>query len=241
MKKFVFSLSAIAFLFSGWMSQAQTVDEILKKYFETTGQDKMVKVKTMTTTGKMSQGSMDLPFLLYNSRPLNLRMELTFQGQKIIQVFDGTNGWMINPMTGSMAPQDMPPVMIKQMKEQADMDGMLYNYKEKGSTLEFAGKEEMEGTEVYKLKLTNKDGDITYFYIDTDSNILLKTTAKRSIQGNEIEGSTLYGNYQMVEGIAVPFSITSVASGQPGAEIILEKVEFNKEVPDSLFSKPAGN
>ena len=241
MKKLTWFVTGIVLFLSGVVLQAQTADEILKDYFNAIGQDKTIKVKTVTTTGKITQGGMDLPFIMYNSRPLKLRMEFTIQGQKIIQAFDGTNGWMINPMAGSLAPQDMGPDQIKQLKQQADMDGLLYNYKEKESTLEYSDKDEVDGTEVYKLKLTDKNGDITYYYIDTDSNILLKTTAKRTIQGNELEGNTLYSNYQMIDEMAVPFSIATVINGQTVAEIVVEKVDFDKEVPDSLFVKPAGN
>jgi len=237
MKNYLMIFTILGLLFSGMASQAQSADEIVNDYFLATGHDKTVKIKTMTTTGKILQGGMELPFVMYNARPSKLRMEISIQGQKIIQAFDGTNGWMINPMTGSLDPQDMNPDQVKQLQQQADMDGLLYNYKEKGSTLEYSGKDEVEGTEVYKLKLTDKNNDITYYYIDTDSNILLKTTAKRTIQGTEIEGNTLYGNYQMVEGMAIPFSITTMVNGQVAAEIVVEKTSFDKEVPDSIFVK----
>ncbi|MQY78807.1 MAG: outer membrane lipoprotein-sorting protein [Bacteroidetes bacterium] len=181
---------------------------------------------------------MEFPFTTVLKRPKMLRIESTIQGQKMIQVFDGENGWMINPMMGTLEPQDMDPETVKQLRSQADMDGELYNYKEKGHEVEYMGIDEMEGTEVHKIKLTRKDGDVTIYYIDADAYVVLKATGKRKVQGVEVEGESTFGNYKMVEGIVFPFSITSGVAGQPGAQVVIDTVILDKPVTDSLFIRP---
>jgi outer membrane lipoprotein-sorting protein len=238
MKKLLLVLLGVALLSFGKSIIAQDLDDILKNYFETAGQDKLLQVNTITMDANIMVQGMELPFKLVLKRPKMLRIETTIQGQKIIRVFDGENGWMINPMMGTLEPQDMDTEMVKQLRSQADMDGELYNYEEKGHTVEYLGTDEMEGTEVHKIKLTRKDGDETIFYIDADAYVILKATGKRKIQGVEVESESTFSNYKMVEGIVFPFSITSGVAGQQGAQIVIDTVLLDKPVADSLFVKP---
>ena len=212
---------------------------MLKNYYDAIGIENLKNVKTLNFTGKVVQGGMELPFTMYLARPMKYRMDITVQGQQIVQAFDGKNGWMVNPMMGSTEPQDLPPEQLKQMKKQADFEGELYNYEKKGSTLELVGDEDFEGTKVYKLKLTDKDGDITYYYIDSDTYVVIKTNAKRTINGTEVEGETLYSNFQMVDGMAFPYSISTGMNGQTMAEIVIDKVDFGKKLDPTFFDKPA--
>lgn len=237
MKKLFSALFALCMVFSINL-QAQDLEEILEGHFDVVGQEKLATINTMKMIGNIVQGAMELPFLMYMSRPLKIKMEISIQGQKMIQAFDGESGWYINPMAGTLDPQDMGPDMVKDMKEQADFDGDLYNYEEKGSTLEFIGTEEAEGTEVFNLKLTKEDGDITNYFIDTETYIVLKTTAKRLIQEVEVESETILGNYQMIDGMAFPFSISTVMNGQIVAEIVITEVDFDVKIEDELFVKP---
>lgn len=237
MKKLFSVLFALSIVFSLNL-QAQDLEEILENHFDVVGQDKLLKINTIKTIGNVVQGGMELPFTMYMSRPMKFRMEISIQGQQIIQAFDGESGWLINPMAGTLDPQDMGPDELKQMKEQADMDGELYNYKEKGSTLELIGTEEAEGTEVYNLKLTKENGDVSHYFIDTETYIILKTTTKRMIQGVEIEGETILGNYQMIDGMAFPFSISTGMNGQIMVEIVITEFIFDVDMDDDFFSKP---
>ena len=235
MKKFISTLFALTFILS---LNAQNLEEILKSHFDVVGQEKLVKINTIKTIGNVVQGGMELPFVMYMSRPMNFRMEISIQGQQIIQAFNGESGWLINPMAGTLDPQDMGPDELKQMKEQADIDGELYNYEGKGSKLELIGTEEAEGTEVYNLKLTKENGDVSNYYIDTETFIILKTISKRMVQGVEVEGESVMGNYQMINGMAIPFSISSGMNGQVMAEIVITEVAFDVPIEDGFFEKP---
>ena len=228
-------IALLSILFS---VQAQNLDKILENHFDAVGQEKLLKLKTLSFSGKIVQGGMELPFNMYMSRPMKFRMDITVQGQKIISAFDGEKGWYINPMMGTTDPQDMDPEQIKDMRKQADLDGELYNYEKKGSKLELIGTEDFEGTDVYKLKLTDKEGDITYMFIDSETYVIIKTTSKRMIQGTEIESESLLSNYQMIDGLAFPFSISTGANGQTMMEIEMEKVEFDNKMDNSFFAKP---
>ena len=187
---------------------------------------------------------MELPFTMKQKRPGKMRMDATMQGSVMVQAFNGTEGFMIAPWTGSTDPQDINEDQVKQFKEMADMNGKLYDYKKKGSTLELIGSEEMEGTDVYKLKLTEKtekeaeDGDVTYFFIDSESFVILKQTAKRKMQGNEFESETYLSNYKQVNEIALPHSMETKINGTTQSQITFEEVKFNEEMADDMFERP---
>jgi hypothetical protein len=119
------------------------------------------------------------------------------------------------------------------------MDGMLWNWKDKGYTVTFDGKEDMEGTSCFKVKLVTKDGDTFTYYIDSDSYILLRTNTKLKIMGNETNTDTYYSNYRQIEGMAVPGKIENKMNGQSAGTIVVDTVVINTVLPDSLFQKPA--
>jgi hypothetical protein len=229
----------VLFLVLGTTLPAQSVEEILKEHFSAIGQDNMLKLNTQRLSGKMVQSGLEIPFIQMGKRPAKVRVEGTFQDLTFIQTFNGKEGWSINPFAGVTDPQQMTDDDLKGMRYQADMDGMLWNWNEKGYTVTFDGKEDMEGTSCFKIKLETKEGDTFTYYIDSDSYILLRTNTKMKIMGNETESDTYFSNYSMVEGIAVPGKIDTKMKGQLMGTLVIEKVEMNIELDDALFEKPA--
>ncbi|MFZ0470985.1 MAG: outer membrane lipoprotein-sorting protein [Bacteroidales bacterium] len=228
----------VLFLIAGNSMMSQSLDDILKEHFSAIGQDNILKVNTQKLTGKMLQGGIEIPFTQMAKRPEKIRIEGTFQGLTFIQTFNGMEGWMLNPFTGVTDPQPMSEDDLKGMRYQADMDGMLWNWKEKGYTVAFDGKEDMEGTSCFKIKLDTKEGDSFTYYIDADSYLMLRTNSKMKVMENETESDTYYSNYTMVEGMAVPGKIETKMKEQLVATLIIDKVELNTELDDALFEKP---
>jgi len=239
MKKSI-ALSVIAFLMVVITGNAQEMklDDVLKAYYKASGVEKMKDWTTLQEKGKQIAQGMEFPFTITSKRPLKLRIEADVQGTKMIQAFDGQQGWSIIPWSGSSAPQDMTADQIKSMKEQADMEGLLYNWKEKGHQAELLGKEDMEGSPVYKIKLVKANGDVDLYFIDAENYVLLKTTSKVKMQGNETEVENLYTNYQDVKGVLIAGTMTTKIKDQTVSQIVTEKTEVNVPVSDSLFIKP---
>lgn len=232
-------LIALVVLLCATVVSAQTLDEVLAKNYKARGGlDRLKSKKTVKLTGKMMMGGMELPLVVINKRPNLYRSEVTVQGQKIVQAYDGKSGWMINPMMGSSDPIDVPAAELKAMKEQADFDGYLIGWKEKGHKLELVGKEEIEGADAYHIKVTTKDTTVRHVYVDADSYLEIQQKGKYPAQGKEIEITTSMGNYKMVDSLMVPFSTEGKADGKPFQQLMVEKVEFDVPVADSIFAKP---
>jgi len=228
----------VLFLIAGNSLMSQSLDDILKEHFSAIGQDNIIKVNTQKLTGKMLQGGIEIPFTMMTKRPGKIRVEGTFQGLTFIQNYNGKEGWNLNPFAGVTDPQPMSEEDLKEMHYQADMDGMLWNWNEKGYTVTFDGKDDMEGTSCYKIKVDTKEGDSFTYYIDSDSYLLLRSNTKMQRLGNEIESDTYFSNYNMVEGIAVPGKIETKMKDQLMGTLVIENVELNTELDDTLFEKP---
>lgn len=222
----------------GSIAQSQSLDDILKKHFTAMGQDNLLKINTQKLTGKLIQSGIEIPFIQMAKRPDKVRVEGTFQGLTFIQTFNGKEGWNINPFTGVTEPQPFSEDELKSMRYQSDMDGMLWNWKEKGYTVTFDGNEDMEGTSCFKIKLLTKEGDAFTYYIDSDSYVMIRSNTKIKVMGNETEADTYYANYMQVEGIAVPGKIETKMKEQLVMTLVIDKVELNTELADSLFEKP---
>lgn len=221
---------------------AQTVDELLAKNHEAKGGlEKLRAVKSVRATGTMMAGpGMEFPFVMMNKRPNSTRLEFTFQGMTGMQVYDGKTAWMSMPFMGRKEPEPMPPDQAKDFAEQADFDGPLMDYKQKGHTIELVGKEQVEGADTYKLKVTLKDGAVRHYYLDAETYLEIKVEAKRTIRGTEVEGESYFGDYKEVGGMMMAHSIESGAKGSPQRQkLTIETVELNPEIDDSLFAMPA--
>jgi outer membrane lipoprotein-sorting protein len=227
---------------TGAAVQAQTADEIINKHIEARGgKDKIKAVQSERVTGKMVMGQgMEAPVTMELARPNKMRMEFTLQGMTGIQAYDGKTGWSVMPFMGKTDPEKMSAEEIKQTEDQADMDGLLVDYKEKGHQVEYVGKEDVEGTPAYKLKVTKKNGDVVNVYIDADSYMDIRETGKVKARGQEIESQTTYGDFKKVDGLVFPFSIEQKPQGAPaGMVITISKIEVNPTVDSARFAMPA--
>ncbi len=234
-------LKLISIVFFGLLlnvSIAQDLDEILEAHFEAVNQDAVVSLKGMHITGKSGRGGQEFDFELWQKRPGMFRMEVDIQGMKMIQVYDGEKGYLVAPWTGTMAPQEMGETEANQMKEQADIDGDLWDWKEKGSILTLEDSEDFEGTEVFVLKIIKENGDVKTYFLDADSYLPIKVESKIQMQGAEVKVEAFMSNYKEVDGMVTPFYIENRMDGQVVSSITIEEVIFNPEFADDLFNKP---
>lgn len=223
-------------------ARAETLEEILAKHWEAQGG--LAKIKAVSSyrlTGKMAMGpGMEAPFLMEKKRPQSMRIEFTLQGMTGVQAYDGKQGWMTMPFMGKKDPERIPSEMADQFAQQAEFDEPLLDWKEHGHQVELVGKEDMEGTAVWKLKVTRKNGDVDYNYLDAETFLTLKAEGKRTVRGTEMDGESTLGDYKSVDGIMIAHSIESGIKGEPQRRrLTIEKVEVNPALDDSRFAMPA--
>jgi outer membrane lipoprotein-sorting protein len=221
---------------------AQTADEIIAKYIKAIGgKEKIEAIKTLRRTGKYTGGGgFEAVIVQENKRTNMVRREFTFQGMIGVTAYDSKAGWKIEPWNGKKDVETLGEEELKSIIEDADFDGPLIDYQQKDNKVEFIGTEPVEGTETYKLKVRLENGDIRYFFMDTDSCVPIKIETKRMVRGAEQESETMLGDYKEVAGVYFPYSFESGAKGSSQkSQITYEKIEANVTLDDSRFQPPA--
>jgi outer membrane lipoprotein-sorting protein len=219
---------------------AQTVDEVIAKNIQAHGGlEKLKTVQTIRATGKFSQGSFSAGFMQENKRPGKVREEALIQGLAQIQAYDGKTGWQVSPFGGRKDAELLSQDDLKSLMIDADIDGPLVDYKEKGHKAELVGHDSVEGTDCYKVKLTLKNGDVRYYFLDTDSFLEIKMENQSNIRGAVQFTENYYGDYEQVNGLYFPFAFEGGEKGNPvRTRYTVQKIEVNVALADSLFSMP---
>lgn len=235
-------VSLLAVILYAFSLSAQTVDEIIARNLEAHGGvAKLKAIQSMRLTGNFETTGMQAGFTQVFKRPLKMRLDATVQGVTLTQAYDGQNGWEIIPFTGKNTPGPMNADDLKRTREDADLDGPLMDYKQKGNTVQLIGKEKVDGVDAYHLQVTLKNGEIRHLYLDATTYLTTKESGKTVMQGQETDIENKFSDFREVNGIKFPFSVEQrSADGQmPEQKITLQKVDLNVPVEDSFFKMPA--
>lgn len=245
MKRFFIAFIAIV---SSISIQSQTVDEILDNYFENIGgKEKLASVKGLKMTAEVNQGGMQIPLEIYRMSDGRQMTVINFQGKEIKQgVFDGETLWSTNFMT--MKAEKSDTESTENMKlEVKDFPDSFLDYKNKGYSVELLGTETIDGAETFKIKLTKtpitvdgkKEDNIAYYFFDSENFVPIAMHSEiKSGPGKGMMSETTMSDYDEVDGLYFPFSMTQGVKGQPGQPITIKKIELNPVVDDNEFKFP---
>jgi hypothetical protein len=242
-----FSLILLCFFAFAGIANAQTADDVLKKYFENIGGlENWKKVKALKATGKVNAGGMELPLEMLYTDAGKVRMKFELQGKELIQqAFDGTVAWSTNFQTMKAEKNDNEAT--ENMKRAGnEFPDPFIDYSKKGFKVEMLGKEQAEGVDCFKIKLTKtpvlSEGkeveNVTFYFFDAENYVPILTESE--IKSGPMKGKisqTLFSDYKEVSGLYFPFAMTSKLKGTPqGQTINFLTVEVNPVVNESLFT-----
>ena len=219
-----------------------TVDELVTKNVEAKGGAEALRaLQSLRLSGKMlvNQGQLELGYAQTKKRPGSVRTEVSLQGMTAVQAYDGSQAWQISPFQGRKDPEKMSADDAKPLIEEAEIDGPLVDWKAKGSTVEYLGTEDIDGTEAHKLKVVRKTGDTSYVYLDPDHFLEIRTVTQRVQRGMQVEVETDIGDYEKIAGVFLPFSFEAGEKGSSNKQqLIIEKAEPNVSADDTIFTFP---
>jgi outer membrane lipoprotein-sorting protein len=200
-------------------------------------------VQTITMSGKLEAGgtqNTELPFALEMKRPRKTRLELQFNGQTAVQVYDGVNGWKLRPFLNRRQVEPYTPEELKAASLQADLDGPLMDYNAKGTKVEVQGIQTVEGRQAYNLKLTLKSGQGLHVWVDAETFLDVKVDGTpRRLDGKYHPVETYFRDFRQVKGLMVPYVLETAVEGAKRTEKIrIESVVVNPKLEDSHFTKP---
>ena len=227
------ALGLVAFLITGSVF-AQSVDEIVNKHIDAIGgAANWKKVNSMRMEANVSAQGMDVPVIISQVHNKASKQEYTVMNMTGYSIITTEGGWNFNPFMGQTAPEPMTADEVKAGQEQLDLQGELLDYKAKGHTVEMMGKEDVDGTECYKLKLTRKSGRESIYLIDPKTYYIVRSVSKMTLNGQEQSMTVNMSNYQKLpEGIVVAFTMEN---GSAPAPINITKVEVNPKIDDAVF------
>jgi photosystem II stability/assembly factor-like uncharacterized protein len=227
-------------------AHALTADEIVARHVEARGgAAKLQALQSLRMTGKVIFGGDDFAltaeFGLVSRRPDSIRREVTLQGLTAIDAYDGKESWSVDPFNGRRDPFRTAADESRGLAQDADFEGALIHAREKGHKVEYLGTEDVDGTPAHKLRVSLKDGDIQYVYLDPDQFLEIRRVSERHVRGSERINETDFGSYVQVDGVWIPSAIESGRKGGPkNMRVTVERAEGNVPVDDALFRFPAG-
>ena len=182
----------------------------------------------------------ELPFVMELSRGRKQRLEIQFNGQTAIQVYDGTQGWKVRPFLNRHEVEKFTPDELKAAAQQSDLDGFLIDYAAKGSTVELAGVEQVEGRGAYKLKVTDKNGYARHVWVDAEKFLEVKVEGTpRRLDGKYHPVAIFLRDYRPVNGLMMPYLLETTVEGVRGTEKIeIDEIVSNPKLEASKFAMP---
>ena len=233
----------LALLCCSLLAMSQTADELVNKNIQAKGgMDKMKAIKTVRMTGKMEGPNIPPAKVSQeNMRPKLVRETFSIQGMTAVQAYDGSTGWQIQPFGGKKDPMLMGDDDMRDLLIDADFDGPLVEYQEKGNKVEYLGHDVVDGDDALRLKVTLKNGDIVYYYLDPDTYLEIRKETQEFIRGSIRENVIDLGSYKQAGGVMFPFSVASGPKNDPSSwqYVTYEKIEVNVPLETSEFAVPA--
>ena len=221
-------------------ASAQTAEELVAKNLQARGGvEKIRAVNTLKMSGKVYVG-INAEFSQEQKRANMIRQNFTVQGMTEIEAYDGSVGWKISPFEGRKDAEMLGEDDMRNLVEDADIDGPLADYQAKGNKVEYLGHDLVDGDDAYKLKVTLKNGDLVYYYLDPDTYLEIKTEKQQFIRGSVRESEQLLGSYKQVDGVYYPFSMEVGTKGSgEHARYTIGSIVVNTPIEDSYFKMPA--
>jgi hypothetical protein len=220
---------------------AQTADELIAKNIQARGGlEKMKAIKTLRMKGRFEGGGgFTASVGQENQRPELIRQTFSLQGMTAVEAYDGSAGWQIQPFNGKKDPELLGEDDLRDLLLDADFDGPLVDYKEKGSTVEYLGHDVVDGDDALRLKVTLKNGDIIYDYLDPDTFMEIRREIQQFIRGSQRDRVVGLGSYKPVNGVMYPFSISQGPKNNPNAQTTtVQKIEANVTIDPADFNLP---
>jgi len=226
---------------------APTLDEVIAQSIAARGGiEKLTAVQTARVTGRMSMGSMEIPFTMEWKSPNRVRMSYTTQGETAVRAFDGTSAWLLDPFRGGPEPERMTGRDTAGMAQEADfLLGPLVDWQKKGHRVRLVGRTEVAGVPAYDLEISLENGNVLHDFLDTETflTVLQLSTHEQGDQVVEVE--TAVDNYRSVDGLMLPFRLKSTLKGAPrGAAsqtVTVDAYELGGPITDDRFAFPAAD
>jgi hypothetical protein len=215
-------------------AQGQTVDDIINKHIGAMGgRQKIMSLSGAFMTGTFTAMGTTSPINITTTKKhmIGSRIDIEANGTNNYQIITPTNGWIFTPVQGDKEPRPLLEDQFKVGQVQLDLHGPFINHKEKGIKIEMAGKDSVDDELCYKLKVTSPNTNVTVYFINSKSDLIVKTSTKMFQFGKLEDVETTYSDYkQNADGYW--FAYTNAG---PRGATHYDKIVTNIPVDEKIF------
>ncbi len=222
---------AFASLFAVSTISAQTVDEVINRHIDSLGgKEKIEKIKNVVMEGSLTVQGMSISVTTTVVQNKLMRNDISVGGSKNFDMTTDKDGWVFMTFQGMQKPEPKTAEDVKEAQTDLDLTGTLLNYAGKGHKAELLGKEDVEGTECFKIKVTLASGKEETYFIDPTSYMIVRSTSKKKVNGQEVELTSDMSDYKVVDGVKMPHSVS-----QAFGTVIMTSIKANQTIDEKLY------
>lgn len=224
-----------------WLSNiivAQDVDEIIAKHIAAHGgQEAWDKVEALKITGNFTAFSLEKDYTSLKTKEGLYYGDFNLGEVNVIEGFDGKTGWTIDPWQEMDYARNLNAGELNAFFQKAEFFTPFFNYKEKGHTVEYKGKETLEGIEVYVLNLTRANGKVETWYLDAETHLEFICKSDWVDFARIMPSEVFFDDFRDVDGLILPF-FSERTFWQRDRILQIEEVKINPEIDDGIFNMP---
>lgn len=169
------------------------------------------------------------------AHPNLVAMKITIPGVgDMLQGFDGTNGWSMDPFQG---PRLIEGAELAQMTDEAEFASVLRESPNIAS-METTEVVTLGGGQCYKVKVVRKSGRETFDCYSVESGLLIGAFATQESAMGKIEAVSEFADYQEFNGLRQPTKITLSVMNQQQV-MNFTSYEYGPVEPEAFAPPPA--
>ena len=242
-RSLVVLLVSICVLSAAGRAAQLSVDEVVAKHLEALGGvEKLKSIQTMKKVARVTMQGRETTTTMYFKRPNLSRQEVIVDGKQVVNAFDGTTAWILNPLAGLTRPVTISGAAAATIREDSSFDGPLVDYKARGTLVDYVAKEPLEGGEAHHLRVTSATRQVRHVYLDATTFLEVKLAAEieKPGEGTRVKLEQLSSDYRDVDGVKVAHHLKTMVNGALQGEMRLESVQFNVPLDNAFFRMPKG-
>jgi hypothetical protein len=225
---------------------AQKAEALIRDSIRARGGDAFLKVRTSVSRGQYTPfekgaSGLPMPFVDYIGYPDRERTEFGKGDRKYVQTNLGNSGWVYDAQQKMIREQTDEQVKRFQQGFRYDIDNVLrHGWKEQGVKLVYLGRQEpWRNTFSEAVRLEFADGATVTLHFDARTKLPLMSEYKTIDDGKTTNNQVRYYRWVDFDGIQFATLQDFYREGQQRARVSFDTVEFNVNLSDKLFLKPA--
>lgn len=228
------------------MADRDSAEAVLNAASRALGGDKYLQIKNQVGRGRFSiiRDGVIISFQSFIDVivfPEKERTDFKSGGVRSVQTNVGNTGWLYDGDAEMIKDQDEKQIENFKRGIRVSMDNLIRGGWRKTASLTYLGKRPSTlGKRNDVLKLTYDDGFAVEFEFATETSLPQKAKFKRlNTDNEEIIEEDRYAQFVNLGGVMTPLVIDRFTNGNQSSRINFESVEYNKSIPEAIFSKPS--